>query len=190
MSPIAPSPTPDPAARLAALEARVHQLEAAAVARDHRLCLLVFSGELDKLLAAFNVATGAAASGREVTMFFTFWATAALRRRRASASRPLLEYAFGQMLPMGERELRLSTLNMAGVGAALMRRVMRQKNVPSFDEQLSHARELGVRILVCSTTLELLGIPQSDLIEYPDLAPAGVAGFLQQALASSQTLVF
>ena len=188
-TPSMPAP-PDLATRVAALEARLTALEADAQARDRRLCLLVFSGELDTLVAAFNVATGAAASGREVTMFFTFWATAALRRRRAPASRPLLQYAFGRLLPLGERQLRLSRLNFGGVGSALMRRAMRQKNVPAFDEQLAAARELGVRILVCSATLDLLGIAPQDLIDYPGLAPAGVAGFLNEALRSAQTLVF
>jgi peroxiredoxin family protein len=187
MSPATPPDVPD-LRRLEALEARVRELEARDSGRAKRLCLLVFSGELDRLLAAFNLANGAAATGSEVTMFFTFWATAALRKRRAPSDRPLLEFAFGRMLPLGAKQLRLSHLNLGGVGSALMRRVMRQKNVPAFDEQLAMARELGVRITVCSTTLEMLGIRTSDLVDYPGLAPVGVAGFLQQAMQAGQTL--
>lgn len=170
--------------RIAALEARL-----AAGPRADVLNLLVFSGERDRLLAAFVMATGAAACGMEVSMFFTFWATPALRRSEPStAKKSLTERAFGWMLPRGVGKTRLSQMDFGGLGRAMMSREMRHKNIASLDELIRTASELGVTIRVCDMSMRLMGIRQEELIDYPGLELCGVARFAEECCAANTTL--
>ncbi|MGE0384000.1 MAG: DsrE/DsrF/DrsH-like family protein [Gammaproteobacteria bacterium] len=180
-----PEAPPDPIAELAA---RVERLERDAI-RGDGLCLLVFSGEMDKLLAAFNLAAGAAACGMPVRMFFTFWATAALRRTRGPrGAKTPVERMFGWLLPGGAGSQRLSRLDFGGVGRALMRREMRRKNVPDLQALIDLAAQSGVEILVCETSMALMGIGHGELIEYPGLRFCGVAAFIDVAADARATL--
>jgi peroxiredoxin family protein len=167
--------------RLSAVEARLDELPATPGAEPERLSLVVFSGELDRLLSAFVLATGAAASGMPVTMFFTFWATAALRRRQSAVKKDLLERVFGWLLPRGTQDLPLSRLNLGGLGPRLMRRVMRQRGVPSLEELMELATELGVELRVCDMSLGLLGLKREELIDLPGMESCGVATFIECA---------
>jgi peroxiredoxin family protein len=149
--------------------------------RENRLCLIVFSGEMDKLLAAFVMATGAAASGMSVSMFFTFWATAALKKSRSQVKgKPLVERMFGWMMPSGLRNVPLSKLNMGGLGKWLIGREMKNKKVPDLPAFLELAGELGVEIQICEMSMSLMGIRQEELIEYPGMKRTGVAYCLDQ----------
>jgi peroxiredoxin family protein len=143
--------------------------------------LIVFSGELDKLLAAFVIAVGASAMGDDVTMFFTFWGLNALRRQvKASAKgKSFLQRMFGRMMPRGSTHLTLSHMNFAGVGPRLMRRVMRQQNVASLEELMATAREEGVKMIACTMSMDVMGIKREELIEGLDYA--GVATYLGEA---------
>jgi peroxiredoxin family protein len=187
------------------LEERIEALEAAVRARaQDKVCMVVFSGDLDKVLAAFTIATGAAAMGTEVCMFFTFWATPFLKRERRApterrgkaaaaagspgSKRSTMDRAFGLMLPPGEKGLKLSRLHMAGAGKALINKRMRDKNIAGLGELLSMAEESGVRIKVCDMSMDLMGIRMDDLITYPALETCGVATFMEHALDSSATL--
>jgi peroxiredoxin family protein len=148
---------------------------------ENSLCLIVFSGEMDKLLAAFVLATGAAASGMTVHMFFTFWATAALRKNRFQVKgKPLIERMFGWMMPSGLRSAPLSKMNMGGLGKWLIAREMKNKKVPDLPTFLGLAAELGVEIQICEMSMSLMGIRQEELIEYPGMKRAGVAYCLDQ----------
>ncbi len=153
------------------------------------LCLLVFSGSLDRLLSAFVLATGAAACGMKVSMFFTFWATAALKEsRKQIGKKSLVERMFGWMLPGGYANKPLSQLDMFGMGRWLMAREMKKKNVASLAEMVSTAEELGVDMHVCEMTMSLMGIREEELIDYQHRHFCGVAKFLDLASESRTTL--
>ncbi len=176
---------------LGALTERVEALEeqAAAAPRSDKLSMVVFSGELDKLLAAFVIATGAAACGMKVSMFFTFWATAALKKEGPQAKgKSLVEKMFGWMLPGGFGKRKLSKMEIGGVGRWMMTREMAKKNVASLAELVEAADELGVRINICEMSMSLMGIRQEELLDYSDIGCCGVASFLDDASSSNTTL--
>jgi peroxiredoxin family protein len=153
------------------------------------LALVVFSGELDKMLAAFVIATGAAACGMRVSMFFTFWSTAALKKGRWQATgKSLVERALGWMLPGGSKRQKLSKLDFGGLGRQMMAREMRKKNVPDLDSLIDVARELGVQQHICEMSMSLLGIREQELIDYPDRKICGVAHFLEVSSCAGTTL--
>ncbi|CAN5442918.1 CoA-disulfide reductase [soil metagenome] len=145
---------------------------------------VVFSGELDKVLAAFILANGAVAMGDEVSMFFTFWGLNALRRENPPArARSGMDRMFGAMMPSGAERLKLSTLNILGGGTMLMKKVMKDHKVPSLPELIASAQEGGVRLVGCTMTMDLLGIAPDDLIDGVELG--GVATFLGEANESN-----
>ena len=177
------------------LEERIQALEAAFASAvideptENKVCMVVFSGDLDKLLAALTMATGAASMGTEVCLFFTFWATSALRRQKTLATkRPLMDRALGHMLPRGANGLKLSRMNMGGMGTAMIKQRMRSKQFAGFDELLEMAKESGVSIRVCEMSMDLMGIHKDELIDYPGLEQCGVATFMEAALHSRVTL--
>ncbi|HTQ05550.1 MAG TPA: DsrE/DsrF/DrsH-like family protein [Polyangiaceae bacterium] len=156
--------------------------------QEDKLSLIVFSGSLDRLIAAFVLATGAAAMGMQVSMFFTFWGTAALRRDAEHLSKSWLERLFGWMLPKGSRRLPLSQMNMGGGGPLMIRYIMKQKGVASVEEMIKLAAELGVVMHVCSMSMDLLGMKEAEMLEYPGLSYCGVAKFLETAAPGKITL--
>jgi len=171
-------------ARLAKLEGTVQ-----AQGTEDRLAMVVFSGSLDRQMAAFVLATGAAASGMQVEMFFTFWGLAALRDPAKNPRKTaLLERAFGWMLPRGLGRLPLSTMNLGGLGPRLIRRVMKAKNIASIEEMLRICEEFGVRLWACDMSREMLGISADELIDYRHLGHCGVAQFLAQASRGRVTM--
>jgi peroxiredoxin family protein len=156
--------------------------------QEDKLSLIVFSGSLDRLIAAFVLATGAAAMGMQVSMFFTFWGTAALRRDAEKLSKSWLERVFGWMLPKGSRRLPLSQMNMGGGGPLMIRYIMKQKGVASLEEMIELAAELGVVVHVCSMSMDLLGMKEAEMLDYPGLSYCGVAKFLETAAPGKITL--
>ncbi|HEX5098085.1 MAG TPA: DsrE/DsrF/DrsH-like family protein [Polyangiaceae bacterium] len=159
-----------------------------AAGQEDRLSLIVFSGSLDRLIAAFVLATGAAAMGMRVSMFFTFWGTSALRRDAAHIKKSLLERMFGWMLPKGVRKLPLSQMNMGGGGPMMIRYVMKKKGVASVEEMMALAAELGVEVNICTMSMDLLGMKEAEMLEYPGLAYCGVAKFLETAAPGKITM--
>jgi peroxiredoxin family protein len=123
-----------------------------------------------------------------VSMFFTFWATAALRRHSAPRSKNWLESAFGRLLPRGFTQLPLSHMNYLGAGPIMLRRVMRRKGVASLEEMLEISSDLGVRIHICAMSMDLLGIQREELITYPNMNFCGVSSFLEQAELGKLTM--
>ncbi|HEX2870763.1 MAG TPA: DsrE/DsrF/DrsH-like family protein [Polyangiaceae bacterium] len=156
--------------------------------QQEKLSLIVFSGSLDRLIAAFVLATGAAAMGMQVSMFFTFWGTAALRREQVQVKKNLLERMFGWMLPKGVKKLPLSQMNMAGGGPAMIRYVMKKNGVASVEEMIELSKELGVELNVCSMSMDLLGMKADELIDYPGRSFCGVAKFLETAAPGKITM--
>ncbi|MEZ5966066.1 MAG: DsrE/DsrF/DrsH-like family protein [Planctomycetota bacterium] len=148
---------------------------------------VVFSGELDRLLMAFTLATGAAASGLKTTMFFTFWSLAALRTDRRTGGKNLIERMFGWMIPRGTEALPMSRLNFAGMGPKLIRWRMRRQNVASLEEQIAAAQALGVEIVVCETSMELMGFRREEMLA--GVTFGGVAQCLASATAAEVAMV-
>jgi len=152
---------------------------------ENKLSMVVFSGELDKVLASFVIATGAVAMGLDVVMFFTFWGTPVLRdKKKKEPAKDMMSAMFGKMLPKGARALKLSKMNMGGLGTAMMKSLMQKKNVASLDQMIEMAAELGVRIYVCEMSMDLMGFKREEMIDYPGLDYVGVAKFLEEAMNS------
>ena len=148
---------------------------------------VVFSGDMDKVLASFIIANGALAMGEEVSMFFTFWGLNALRREQPpKREKKLMDRMFGMMMPSSAQHLPLSTMNMAGMGPVMIKSVMKHHNVPSLPELIASAHTGGARLIGCTMTMDLLGIAHSDLMDGVELG--GVATFLGEASESTTTL--
>jgi peroxiredoxin family protein len=170
------------------LKSQVDALSNKAV--ENKLSMVVFSGELDKVLAAFVIATGAVAMGMDVVMFFTFWGTPVLRdKKKKAGGKDVMGKMFGAMLPTGTGDVKLSNMNMGGMGTAMMKSLMKKKNVASLEEMLDMAEELGVRIYVCEMSMDLMGFKREEFIDYKGMGFAGVATFLQEA-ANSKVQLF
>ena len=142
--------------------------------------IIVFSGDLDKVMASFIIANGAAAMGDEVTMFFTFWGLNTLRKpEKIKTSKTLIEKMFGWMMPRGADKLGLSKMNFAGFGAPMMKNVMKKKNVSSLQELIETARMQEIKMIACTMSMDVMGIKEEELID--GLEFAGVATYLGEA---------
>ncbi len=151
----------------------------------NKISMIVFSGDLDKQIAAFNLATGAAASGMEVVMFFTFWGISALRDpAKKVKSNDFFARLFGWMLPRGAGTLKLSQMNFLGAGAKMIKALMKKKRVPSLEEMFNLSENLGVRIYICQMSMNLIGFSPDEMIDYKHLKYCGVATFLAEAKES------
>jgi peroxiredoxin family protein len=177
--------------RMQALEYKLRDLEArlahveGQVAED-RVALVVFSGDLDRVLAAFVIATGAAAMGQQVSMFFTFWGLSVLKKDSQLAGKTVFQKMMTLMSPGSSKSLPVSKMNYFGVGAKMLRSMMKQKNVSSLEEMISLARELGVRMIACEMSRDVMGIKESELVA--GLECGGVASFLADSLKARTSL--
>lgn len=156
---------------------------------ENKLSMIVFSGDLDKLIAAMIIATGAASMGMRVVQFFTFWGTSALRDpTRKAPDKDFMSKMFGWMLPKGRNRTKLSQMNMAGMGTAMLKDLMKKKNAPTLDQLFEIAAMTGVEINVCEMSMDLMGFTHEEIIDYPKLSYCGVATFLAEAKDSSVQL--
>ncbi|MGA9477865.1 MAG: DsrE/DsrF/DrsH-like family protein [Desulfobacterales bacterium] len=173
--------------QLAALKSRIDVLDKKVT--EPKVAAIVFSGDLDKVLASFIITTGAVAMGMEAVMFFTFWGTPVLRDKNKSVGgKDTMGKMFGTMLPKGTSEVKLSKMNMGGMGTAMMKSLMKKKNVATLEQMLEMAEELGVKIFVCEMSMDLMGFKREEMIAYKDLTFCGVAKFLEEANNSRITL--
>ncbi|MCX7004429.1 MAG: FAD-dependent oxidoreductase [bacterium] len=149
--------------------------------------IVVFSGDFDKAMAAFIIANGAAAMGSSVTLFFTFWGLNIIRKpQRVAVRKPLLDRMFGMMMPRGAARLQLSKMNMGGLGAAMIKWVMRRKHVDSLPALIASARAAGVRLVACTMSLDVMGITREELLD--DVEVGGVAAYLHSAESGNVNL--
>jgi peroxiredoxin family protein/TusA-related sulfurtransferase/rhodanese-related sulfurtransferase len=149
--------------------------------------MVVFSSDLDKVIAAFIIANGAAAMGRKVTMFFTFWGLNALRKHSGKTpSKGFMDRMFGLMMPRGSKRLGLSRLHMFGIGPKLIRHTMKKMNIASLEELIAQAQENGVKIVACNMSMDVMGIRQEELIDGVDIG--GVAAYLGEAEEANHNL--
>jgi peroxiredoxin family protein len=155
---------------------------------NDRLSIGVMSGNLDTTMAAFIIALGAVAYDIEVDMFFTFWASAALRDPQKSPPKKFLDRMFGWMLPKGSHALPLSKMQMAGIGPKMIRGVMKRRGVKSLEELMKDAGELGVRIHICEMSMNVMGLKAEEMIDYPGLDYVGVGTFIKLISESRQVL--
>jgi peroxiredoxin family protein len=147
-----------------------------------QISIIVFSGDLDKVLASMIIATGARAMDMEVKMFFTFWGTTMLRdKNKSGKGKDFMSKMFGFMLPKGSTKLKLSKLNMCGMGTEMLKGLMKKKNVASLEELIKTAAELGVEINICQMSMDLMGFKKEEMIDYPHLNYCGVATYLADA---------
>ncbi|WP_100331215.1 DsrE/DsrF/DrsH-like family protein [Bacillus xiapuensis] len=160
----------------------------ASAAEPQGATLVVFDQDLDKAIASFIIATGAAAMGKKVTMFFTFWGLNILRREEAVSveGKDFIEKMFGKMMPRGPKQLPISNMNMGGMGAKMIRSVMEKKNVDSLEKLMAAAMELGVEITACAMSMDVMGIRKEELIEGVQIG--GVASYLGKAEESNVNL--
>jgi len=149
--------------------------------------LIVFSGDLDKAIASFVIANAAAALGRKTSMFFTFWGLNILRRpEKAKAKKDFISKMLGWMMPRGSRKLKMSQMNMGGIGAKLIRGIMKKKNVDSLEGLIHMAQESGVELVACAMSMDVMGISPEELIEGVKLG--GAAAMLAHAEESDMSL--
>ncbi len=149
--------------------------------------IIVFSGDLDKVMASFIIANGAASMGSEVTMFFTFWGINVLRKENPPAvEKTFIEKMFGWMMPKGANKLPLSKMNMGGLGTIMMKGIMSKKNVASLPELIEQAKKVGVKLVVCSMSMDVMGIKREELID--GIEEGGVAAYLAKAEAGNVNL--
>ncbi len=153
-----------------------------------KVTLVVFSGELDKALAAFNIAIGAASAGMEVSMFFTFWGLNVIKRSEGRIrSQGIMRRMLNLMNRGGPKRLHLSKFHMMGSGTWMMKRLMKDVNMPSVEEMIVMAKQMGVKLIACTTSLAVMGITEDALRpEVDDVA--GAAYFLGEASKSKVSL--
>ena len=179
------------AGRFADLESSVERTlaqvrSAPAATVSDRATILVFSGELDRLLTAFIVATGAAAMGMQATMYFTFWGITALKKTTLFSNKSVPEKLLGAMLPSSAETVGTSRLNMLGMGPALFKHMMSKNHVETLPDLIQLARDLDVRLIACQMTMGVMGIRRDELIDGLDYG--GVGTYLGDASDSKLTL--
>ena len=154
---------------------------------EKRTTIVLFSNDLDKAMAAFIIATGFAALGQPVSIFFTFWGLNVLRKENPPAvKKDILSRMFGFMMPRGAKKLALSKMHMLGAGTAMMKYVMASKNVDSLPELIAQARTMGIEFLACEMAMNVMGIKQEELVD--GVVTTGVANFAALSARSSTTL--
>lgn len=159
---------------------------AAAPAQDGA-SIIVFSNDMDRVLAAFVLANGAAATGRKVTMFFTFWGLTVLRTKKTGkVKKDFMGKMFGMMLPKGMDDLSLSQINFGGIGPKLMKKRMKQKHVDQLRSMYTQARMAGIRMVACQMSMDIMGIPAFELLDGVEIG--GVATYYEAASESSVNL--
>jgi NADPH-dependent 2,4-dienoyl-CoA reductase/sulfur reductase-like enzyme/peroxiredoxin family protein/rhodanese-related sulfurtransferase/TusA-related sulfurtransferase len=157
------------------------------MAKGKKTTIVLFSGDMDKALAALIIAQGTRAMGNEAIVFCTFWGLNLLRKGKSPKVRKsAVEKAFGAMMPKGASKMGLSKMNYMGLGASMMKSVMKKKNVLSLEEQLSSASACGVRFIACTMSMDIMGLRKEELID--GIEYAGVASYLAESENAGITL--
>lgn len=149
---------------------------------DNQVTLVVMSGDLDRQLASLVIATGASAMGMSVSVFYTFWGLGALKKGRRLAGKSFKEKMFALMTPAGLASMPVSKMNFAGVGRSMLKSMMREKDVTSVEELFQMARDMGVRLIACTMSMDVMGIAREELLD--DVVLGGVATFLGESCKS------
>ena len=171
--------------RVTELEKKVERL-GELTPRSDKITLLIFSGELDKVLAGLIIATTAASLDKEVTVFFSFWGINVLKEKRVLENKALMDKMIDILTPTGADHMGVSQMNMLGAGAAMLKRMMKDKGVIGVQELLEIAKESEVKLVACSMTLQVMGIREEELTDHVEVG--GAATYLEDASHSGVTL--
>jgi peroxiredoxin family protein len=155
-------------------------------ASPRRASIICFSGDMDKLLAAFTLANGAAALGMETTMYFAFWGLVALKKKRSFKGKSWMERLLTLMLPAGPRQVGCSKMNMLGLGPRFFRYRMRRQHVSDLPQLIDTAIEQGVKLIGCPMSMDVMGIKRDELMDGVDIG--GVTTYLVDAVEADITL--
>lgn len=149
--------------------------------------LVVFSGDLDKAIASFIIATGAASMGKKVTMFFTFWGLSIIKKKdKPKLEKKIIEKMFDSMLPGSADKLPLSQMNMMGMGPAMIKKIMKDNNVDDLETLIKNAIDMGVNVVACAMSMDLMGVKKEEFIKGVEIG--GVASYLGDAETSGLNL--
>jgi len=169
-----------------ALKGKVSKLEKS---KKDQLSIALVSGDLDKVLAAMIIALAAAASDTHVKIFFSFWSLSALRDvNKKPKGKDFISKMFAIMLPKSKNHLKLSNMNMAGMGPMMIKYLMKKKGVLSLEQMFKEAADLGIEIIVCEMSMGLMGFQIGEMIDYPNLRLAGATTFVNDANESTMQL--
>ena len=163
----------------------VKEQENVIIEDNSNMTMVVFSGDLDKAIAAFIIANGALTMGKKVTMFFTFWGLSILKKKNL-AKKSFIEKMFAMMLPKNSQDLPVSKMNFFGIGAKMIRSVMKKKNIMSLEELIKKAIDSGVNITACTMSMDVMGISENELID--GINYGGVGQYLGEAEKSNNNL--
>lgn len=156
--------------------------------QKEKLTIVMFSGDLDKALAGFILATTGASMGMDVTIFFTFWGLNIIKRNEGSIrSKGLMRKMFNVINRGGAKRLTLSKFNFLGLGRWMISKLMKEIHTPTIDEMITMAKEMGVKLVPCSTSCGIMGVPE-DAFRDGVMSLAGAAYFLNEARQSKVTL--
>ena len=163
----------------------VKEQENVIIEDNSNMTMVVFSGDLDKAIAAFIIANGALTMGKKVTMFFTFWGLSILKKKKL-AKKSFIEKMFAIMLPKNSQDLPVSKMNFFGIGAKMIRSVMKKKNIMSLEELMKKAKDSGVNITACTMSMDVMGISKEELID--GINYGGVGQYLGETEKSNNNL--
>ena len=163
----------------------VKEQENVIIEDNSNMTMVVFSGDLDKAIAAFIIANGALTMGKKVTMFFTFWGLSILKKKNLT-KKSFIEKMFAMMLPKNSQDLPVSKMNFFGIGAKMIRSIMKKKNIMSLEELMKKAKDLGVNITACTMSMDVMGISKEELID--GINYGGVGQYLGEAEKSNNNL--
>ena len=161
-------------------------IENKVVSKGNGQTIVVFSNDLDKALASFIIANGAKASGKDVTMFFTFWGLNILRKSNMKVKKGFMDSMFGFMMPKGAKKLTLSKMNFGGLGTLMMKSVMKDKNISTLTELMSQAQQSGVKFIACKMSMDVMGIKEEELIDGVEIG--GVAKYIAESNNANSNL--
>lgn len=148
--------------------------------RDMGKTFIMFSDDLDKVLATFVLANGAAATGKKVTIFFTFWGLNAIKKiNKPAVTKDIFGTMFGMMLPSHSEKLKLSKMHMAGMGTSMMRYIMNKKGIDSLESLRQQAIDNGVEFIACQMSMDVMGVKKEELLD--NVTIGGVATYMERA---------
>ena len=169
------------------VESPALNLQASQLANKKEKTMIIFDGDLDKAIASFIIATGAAAMGNKVHMFFTFWGLSIIRKENPPhTEKDFMSKMFSKMLPKGSKKLGLSKMNFLGAGPKMIRSVMKKKGVSSLEELIKQAQEMGVEMTACQMSMDIMGITKDELLDGVEVG--GVASMLNDSDNSNMNL--
>lgn len=149
--------------------------------------IIVFSDDFDKALASFVIANGAAAMGKKVSMFFTFWGLNVIKKhKKTPVKKSFMGKMFSMMLPGSSRKLKLSKMNMGGMGTLMMRGIMKSQNIASLEDMIRSAMDSGVEMIACQMSMDVMGVKKEELLDGVNIG--GVANYLERTDSSNANL--